>query len=108
MGIFAVAQFTGVVFVIGYSSYFFGLAGLSARSSFSLSIGVSVLGLIGVICSWLLIGHSGRRSATLYGLAIIVILLFLIGILDVAGDGKSLVYAQFACIICFAFTYLRP
>ncbi|PMD36276.1 MFS general substrate transporter [Hyaloscypha variabilis F] len=106
MGIFAVAQFTGVVFIIGYSSYFFELAGLSASSSFSLSIGVSVLGLIGVICSWFLIDRTGRRSTTLYGLTIIVILLFLIGILDVAGDGKSLVYAQVACIICFAFTYL--
>ncbi|KAN0096053.1 MFS general substrate transporter [Hyaloscypha variabilis] len=106
MGIFAVAQFTGVVFIIGYSSYFFELAGLSASSSFSLSIGVSVLGLIGVICSWFLIDRTGRRSTTLYGLTIIVTLLFLIGILDVAGDGKSLVYAQVACIICFAFTYL--
>jgi SP family general alpha glucoside:H+ symporter-like MFS transporter len=65
MGIFAVAQFTGVVFVIGYSSYFFELAGLSASSSFSLSIGVSVLGLIGVICSWFLIDRTGRRSTTL-------------------------------------------
>jgi MFS transporter, SP family, general alpha glucoside:H+ symporter len=101
MGIFAVAQFTGVV-----SSYFFELAGLAASSSFSLSIGVSVLGLIGVVCSWFLIDRTGRRSTTLYGLAAIIILLFLIGILDVVGRGKGLVYGQVACIIGFAFTYL--
>jgi len=106
MGIFAVAQFTGVVFVIGYSSYFFEHAGLSTSSSFSLSIGVSVLGLVGVICSWFLIDRTGRRSTTLYGLAAITILLFMIGILDVAGNGKGPVYGQVACIICFAFVYL--
>jgi SP family general alpha glucoside:H+ symporter-like MFS transporter len=59
-GIFSVAQLTGVVFVIGYSSYFFELAGLSPSSSFSMSVGVSVLRLVGVICSWFLINKTGR------------------------------------------------
>ncbi|TVY13181.1 General alpha-glucoside permease, partial [Lachnellula arida] len=83
MGIFAVQQLTGVVFTIGYSSYFFELAGLSASSSFSLSLGVSALGLIGVMCSWLLINRTGRRSTSLVGTAMLTGLLFLIGILDV-------------------------
>jgi hypothetical protein len=30
MGIFTVARFTGVVFFVNYSSYFFELAGVSA------------------------------------------------------------------------------
>ena len=51
MGIVAITQLTGVVFVVGYNSYFFELAGLSASSAFSLSVGVSVLGLLGVTCS---------------------------------------------------------
>ncbi|KAH8679073.1 general substrate transporter [Tricladium varicosporioides] len=107
MGIFAVAQLTGVVFVIGYSSYFFELAGLSASSSFSLSVGVSVLGLVGVICSWFLIDRTGRRSTSLIGTAVLTGLLFLIGILDVTpGSRTGPVYAQVACIIAFAFVYL--
>jgi hypothetical protein len=71
MGIVAVARLTGVVFVVGYSSYFFELAGLSTSSAFSLSVGVSVLGLLGVICSWFLINKTGRRSTTLVGVSIL-------------------------------------
>jgi hypothetical protein len=116
-GIFTVAQLTGVVFVIGYCSYFFELAGLSASSSFSMSVGVSVLGLVGVECSWFLIGvvcswflidKTSRRSTALYGLAVIIALLFLIGILNVVDTGKvkGPVYGQVTCIVIFAFTYL--
>ena len=105
MGIFAVAQLTGVVFTIGYSSYFFELAGLSA--SFSLSIGVSVLGLVGVICSWFLVNRTGRRSTSLVGTAVLTGLLFIIGILDIVPTSNlGPVYGQVICIIAFAFVYL--
>jgi SP family general alpha glucoside:H+ symporter-like MFS transporter len=110
MGIFSVAQLTGVVFVIGYSSYFFELAGLSASNSFSASVGVSVLGLVGVICSWFLINRVGRRSTTLVGTSALTVLLFLIGILDIVPAARAgstgPVYGQVACIIIFAFVYL--
>lgn len=107
MGIFSVAQLTGVVFVIGYSSYFFELAGLSASNSFSLSVGVTVLGLVGVVCSWFLINRAGRRSTSLIGTAILTGLLFMIGILDVIPDRhEGVIYGQVACIILFAFIYL--
>lgn len=110
MGIFSVAQLSGVVFVIGYSSYFFEQAGLSASTSFSMSVGVSVLGLVGVICSWFLINKTGRRSTSLVGMSILTLLLFLIGILDIlpaTRAGKTApVYGQVTCIIIFAFIYL--
>lgn len=108
VGIFSVTQLTGVVFVIGYSSYFFELAGLSASSSFSLSIGAPLLGLIDVISSWFLMNRTGRRSTTLIGLSILISFVFLIGIPDLipTTTGKGPVYAQVACIIIFAFTYL--
>jgi SP family general alpha glucoside:H+ symporter-like MFS transporter len=110
MGIFSVAQLSGVVFVVGYSSYFFELAGLSASSAFSMSVGVSVLGLVGVVCSWFLINRTGRRSTTLVGMSVLTLLLFMIGILDVIPTTKAsntaLVYGQVACIIIFAFVYL--
>jgi SP family general alpha glucoside:H+ symporter-like MFS transporter len=82
-GICSVAQLSGLVFVIGYSRYFFELAGLSPSSSFSMSVGVSVLGLGGVICLWFLINTTGRRSTTVVGMSILTILLFLIGTLDI-------------------------
>jgi hypothetical protein len=110
IGITSVAQLTGVVFIVRYSSYFFELAGLSTSSSFSLSVGVTVLGLIGVVCSCFLINRVGRRSMALYGVSVLTLLLFLIGILDILpsnGAGSTApVYGQVALITLFAFTYL--
>lgn len=109
IGIFSVSQLVGVVFVIGYSSYFFQLAGLSASSSFSMSVGVSVLGLMGVVCSWFLLNQAGRRPTAIVGTSILVSLLFLIGILDVIpvrASNLGPVYGQVTCIILFAFIYL--
>lgn len=51
MGSFAVTQLTGCVFIIGYSTYFFELAGLSNNNSFSLGLGVGALGIVGNIFS---------------------------------------------------------
>lgn len=107
MGIVAVAQLTGVIFVVGYSTYFFQLAGISTSASFTLSVGVSVLGLVGVIGSWFLINRTGRRSTTLAGVGLLTLLLLLIGIFDVIpGTSTVPIYCQVACIITFAFIYL--
>lgn len=107
MGIASVAQLTGVVFVVGYSSYFFELAGLTASNAFSASVGVSVLGLVGVVCSWFLINRTGRRATALIGTCGLTILLFLIGILDIIPTTSyGPVYGQVACIVIFAFVYL--
>lgn len=107
MGIFAAGQFTGVVFVLGYSTYFFQLAGLSSSASFSLSIGVSLLGIAGVVASWCVVNRVGRRPTLLYGLSVIFVLLIIIGILDVVPtSNKGPVYGQVTCIILFAFFYL--
>lgn len=108
MGIFAVAQLTGVVFTVGYSSYFFELAGLSDSDAFTLSVGVTVLGLVGVICSWFLINRCGRRSTSLVGTGILTLLLLLVGILDVLPNysSKGPAFGQVACVIIFSFIYL--
>ncbi|KAH7370449.1 general substrate transporter [Rhexocercosporidium sp. MPI-PUGE-AT-0058] len=109
IGIFSVTQPVSAVFVIGYSSYFFQVAGLSASTSFSMSVGVSILGLVGVVCSWFLLNQAGRRATALVGTSILVVLLLLIGILDVIpvrARNLGPVYGQVACIIRFAFIYL--
>ncbi|RAL63972.1 hypothetical protein DID88_003160 [Monilinia fructigena] len=108
MGIFAVAQLTGVVFSVGYSSYFFELAGISNSNAFTLSVGVTILGLLGVICSWFLINRCGRRSTSLVGTAILTFLLLLIGILDILPNysSKKPAFGQVACVIIFSFVYL--
>ncbi|TGO26922.1 hypothetical protein BPAE_0050g00110 [Botrytis paeoniae] len=108
MGIFAVAQLTGVVFSVGYSSYFFELAGMSDSNAFTLSVGVTILGLMGVIFSWFLINRCGRRSTSFVGTAMLTFLLLLIGILDILPNysSKGPAYGQVACVITFSFIYL--
>lgn len=106
-GIIIVCQLSGVIFVVGYSTYFFQLAGIETETSFSLSIGVAVLGLLGVMGSWFLINRAGRRSTTLAGAGLLAFLLFMIGIFDVIpGSSAVPVYGQVACIILFSFIYL--
>jgi hypothetical protein len=55
----SVAQLTGVVFVFGHYSCFFELARLSALSASSLSAGISIIGILDVVCSSFLIGRTG-------------------------------------------------
>lgn len=105
-GIIVVCQLSGVIFVVGYSTYFFQLAGIETATSFTLSIGVAVLGLMGVVGSWFLINRAGRRSATLAGAGLLTFLLFMIGILEVIpGESVVPIYGQIACIIIFSFIY---
>lgn len=106
MGVFCVSQLTGVVFALGYSSYFFELAGLGASQSFSLTVGVLLLGLVGIICSWFLINTAGRRPTLLYGTLAVTFVLLLIGIMDVIPtNSRAPVYIQVACVVLFTYLY---
>lgn len=109
VGVFAVCQLSGVVFTIGYSSYFFELAGLSTSLSYSLSIGVTVLGLVGTMLSWLLINTAGRRPSFICGTIALAIIELLIGILAVLPSTLSgatgPVFGQSALVIVFACVY---
>ena len=106
MGSFAVTQLTGCVFIIGYSTYFFELAGLSNDNSFSLGLGVGTLGIVGNIFSCFLISSVGRRPTFLWGTCGLLLLLLLVGILDIApSKGHSNVWGQSVCIVIFNCVY---
>lgn len=108
MGSVCVTQLVGVVFILGYSSYFFQLAGISASKSFSLSIGVTVLGFVGNCCSWFLVNTAGRRPSFLFGTAGLTTILILVGILQCiphAPRNSGPIYAQVALIIVYACIY---
>lgn len=113
VGAVIAAGLVGVVFVLGYSNYFFDLAfhvGASTHSSgmedasasaLSLLIGVFGLSLVGVMSSWFLINNIniGRRGLMLYGTMALMVLLAFIGILDVIpSSSKALIYVQCVCV----------
>lgn len=51
-GAFACQHLVGIIFVLGYSTYFFQLAGLATSRSFDLGVGVTACALGGNIASW--------------------------------------------------------
>ncbi|KAJ5113635.1 general substrate transporter [Penicillium angulare] len=106
IGTFAVTQLIGVSFVIGYSSYFFEMAGLKNSDSFKLSMGVSVLGILGNIASWFVCNRIGRRNTFVAGTTILTIILILIGVLDVVpGYSSSEQWGQAILTVIYNFFY---
>lgn len=85
-GAFACQHFVGIVFVLGYSTYFFQLAGLETTRSFDLGVGVTACGVAGNIASWFIVDSFGRRKVFVGGMACLTFLLLLIGIMVRLGS----------------------
>ncbi|KAF3035331.1 hypothetical protein E8E12_005979 [Didymella heteroderae] len=66
---------------MGFSTYFYEQAGLSARHAFTMSLAQFVLGLFGVLASWFLLSYLGRRTIYLSGQALTFLCVLLIGVL---------------------------
>jgi sugar porter (SP) family MFS transporter len=104
MGVFVCQHFVGIIFVLGYSTYFFQLAGLAESNSFDLGVGVTACGVAGNICSWFVVNSFGRRKIFLSGMVSLTALLLLIGIMDVVPTGAAK-WVQAACTVIYAFVY---
>ncbi|KAF2871601.1 hypothetical protein BDV95DRAFT_628754 [Massariosphaeria phaeospora] len=67
---------------MGYSTYFYGQAGVPSHHAFTLSLVQFVLGLLGVGCSWALMTRFGRRTLYLSGQVCLFVFVLAIGILS--------------------------
>ena len=103
-GVFFSQHAVGIIFVLGYSTYFFQLAGLPTAQSFDLGVGVTACGTLGNICSWFVINSFGRRKVYLLGMGALTTLLLLIGILDVVPTNAAQ-WVQSAMTVIYAFVY---
>ncbi|OXV11343.1 hypothetical protein Egran_00897 [Elaphomyces granulatus] len=98
-GVFVCQHFSGIIFVLGYSTYFFELAGLSTTPAFDLGVGITGFGVLGTVVSWSLVNSCGRRKLFLFGMAGLTVCLMLIGILDVIPtNGAAWVQASFTVV----------
>lgn len=91
---------------MGYSTYFFEQAGLAPSNSFTMSIVMYVLGAIGTVTSWILMGHFGRRTMYLSGQGTMTLVLFIIGLLGLISPNNS--GAQWAIggmLLVYTFVY---
>ncbi|KAK1980068.1 maltose permease [Colletotrichum cereale] len=103
-GVFLCQHLVGIVFVLGYSTYFFKLAGVDVSRSFDLGVGVTACGVLGNVISWFVVESFGRRKIFLSGMASLTALLLLIGIMDVVPTGAAK-WVQAACTVIYAFVY---
>lgn len=103
-GVFACQHAVGIIFILGFSTYFFQLAGLSTQNSLDLGVGVTACGVAGNICSWFIVNRLGRRPIFLGGMSACTTILLLIGILDVVPTGPAK-WAQSALTVIFSFVY---
>lgn len=86
----AIQSLSGIIFTASYATYYIQLAGYSTSASFKLQIIQQVLSILGNIMSWYLVDKIGRRSLTLYGTIILVVILFLMGGLADAATGSTI------------------
>ncbi|KAL6890039.1 maltose permease [Trichoderma evansii] len=103
-GVFLCQHLVGIIFVLGYSTYFFQLAGLDVSNSFDLGVGVTACGVFGNIVSWFIVERYGRRKLFLSGMVILTALLLLIGIMDVVPS-QAAKWVQAASTVIYAFVY---
>lgn len=104
MGVFLCQHLVGIIFVLGYSTYFFQLAGLDVSKSFDLGVGVTACGVAGNITSWFVVERFGRRVVFLSGMTALTVLLFIIGIMDVVPSGAA-GWVQAGATVVYAFIY---
>ena len=103
-GVFACQHLVGIIFVLGFSGYFFQLAGLSVSKSFDLGVGVTACGVAGNFLSWFVVNNYGRRKVFVQGMAVLTTILLLIGIMDVIPSGGAK-WAQASFTVIYAFVY---
>ena len=104
IGGFACQYFAGIIFVLGYSIYFFKLAVLDTSKSFDLGIGVAACGLAGNLLSLVVVNGYGGGKVFVQGMFVLTALLLVIGIVDVVPTGAAK-WVQAACTVIYAFVY---
>lgn len=98
----SIQSLCGITFVMSYLTYYTQLAGYTAAGSFKIAIISVVLGMLGNIGSWFLVG---RRDLTIYGLAIITIILVISGGLGTRIANSSYVKGVIALWNVYGFIY---
>ena len=95
---------SGIIFALGYSTYFFELAGIELSHAFDLGVGVTAIGVVGCTVAWSLMNSWGRRKLFILGLVGMTTVMLLMGILDVLPTAGAR-WAQALCTVVYALFY---
>ncbi|KAF2101753.1 general substrate transporter [Rhizodiscina lignyota] len=107
VGVYTIQVLSGI-YLVGYTTYFFELAGLATNKAFDMSVGFLAVGFVATCFSWVLLTRFGRRVIYNTGLLCLVVLLLIIGILDCIPDYDSnpnLAWTQASLMIVWNFCY---
>jgi len=86
--VFVCQEMVGVQFVLGYSTYFFELAGFNDSDSFSLGVGTLAIAFVGNLLGIAFTNYLGRRPIFFWGMVACTIDCLMIAILSlVPGTG---------------------
>ncbi|GKZ69423.1 hypothetical protein AnigIFM60653_009217 [Aspergillus niger] len=86
---FNIQALCGNILFINYAVYFFEIAGLDTSDAFSMNVGLTCMGFVGTLASYILISYAGRRTIYLWGSTVIALLLLLVGILAAVPQHNS-------------------
>lgn len=100
----SIQALSGVVFVASYFTYYQQLAGFSTQMSFRLFITQQVLSIFGNFCAWFLIDRAGRRGLTIWGVALLTIVLLITGVLAVVATPGT-IKGTVALILLYCYLY---
>ncbi|EXJ71374.1 uncharacterized protein A1O5_05181 [Cladophialophora psammophila CBS 110553] len=107
VGVYTIQVLSGI-YLVGYATYFFTLAGLPSDQAFNMGVGFLAIGFVGTCLSWILLIYFGRRTIYNTGLALLAVLQIIIGILDCApnyDNRPSISWAQSVLMLIWNFIY---
>ncbi|WWC61109.1 uncharacterized protein I303_103687 [Kwoniella dejecticola CBS 10117] len=102
--VFVLQQIVGVIFVLGYSTYFFQLAGFATSESFKLGVGVTAIGVVGNLTALYSVNKFGRRPLFLLGMIGCTAVNFGIGFSSIS-DSKAARWAEAIFTLIFGLIY---
>ncbi|KIJ63766.1 hypothetical protein HYDPIDRAFT_91877, partial [Hydnomerulius pinastri MD-312] len=105
MMVFVLQQSAGVVFVLGFSTYFFELAGFADNNAFNLGVGVTAIGVVGNLLTFYTVNRFGRRFIFNWGMAACTVILLLIGFIWIDNKNQNAKWTVSAFTIVYNFVY---
>lgn len=94
--------------IAGWAVYFFQSAGMSVENSYKLALGKDAGAFVGTVGSWYMITKAGRRTIFLWGMSVLCIGQFLIGVMSAVADrtgASGAKWAQAALLLAWVFCY---
>lgn len=101
MFIYGCQYLSGLIFVLGYQSYYFQLLGFSPQKSFLLGMLNNMFMFIANVLSWFLIAHLGRRPLIVWGQLLTAVWLLIVGGCSTIGT-----FSGYVAAVSFMFAWV--